>query len=236
MTAPTLTRAVGPRERVHLRWENDRRGATTGGSPVTVRLGIFGGTFDPVHVGHLVAAVNARHSLALDRVLLVVANEPWQKSGERPVTPAADRLALVAAAASGSEGIEASDIEIRRGGPSYTADTVAELAVEHVGEGAELFVIVGADVVSGLHSWERIEEVRALATLVVVNRPGTEAVPIAGNAQLLGFRTLAIEVPALEISSTDLRDRAATGRPLDFLIPAPAIRVIRERGLYAVNR
>ena len=91
------------------------------------RLGILGGTFDPVHVGHLVAAVNARYELDLDRVLLVVANEPWQKVGSRPVTPAADRLALVQAAVEGVEGLEASAIEIERGGLSYTADTVAEL-------------------------------------------------------------------------------------------------------------
>jgi len=91
------------------------------------RLGILGGTFDPVHVGHLVAAVNARHELGLDQVLLVVANEPWQKVGNRPVTPAADRLALVEAAVEGVEGLESSGIEIERGGPSYTADTVAEL-------------------------------------------------------------------------------------------------------------
>lgn len=203
---------------------------------MTLRIGIFGGTFDPVHVGHLVAAVNARHSLGLDKVLLVVANEPWQKTGERPVTPAADRLELVAAAVSDSEGIEASDLEIRRGGPSYTADTVQELAQRYAGEDPELFVIVGADVVSGISTWERIEEVASLATLVVVNRPGADVVDVATNPHLSSFRSLSIEVPALEISSTDLRDRAATGRPLDFLIPAPAIRVIRDRGLYAVAR
>lgn len=201
---------------------------------MTLRIGLFGGTFDPVHVGHLVAAVNARHSLELDRVLLVVANEPWQKSAERPVTLATDRYALVAAAASESEGIEASDLEIRRGGPSFTADTVAEVGKEY--PGAELFVIIGADVVPGLSSWERIDEVRDHSTLVIVNRPGAAAVDVETSPHLRGFRALAIEVPALEISSTDLRDRAATGRPLDFLIPGPAIRVLRERGLYAHPR
>jgi len=201
---------------------------------VTTRIGVFGGTFDPVHVGHLVAAVNARYTLELDRVLLVVANEPWQKADERPVTPAVDRFALVAAAVSESEGIEASDLEIRRGGPSYTADTVIELGALHAG--AELFVIVGADVVPGLSTWQRVDEVRELATLVVVNRPGAAAVDIATSPHLRGFRAVAIEVPALEISSTDLRDRAATGRPLDFLVPGPAVRLLRERGLYALSR
>jgi nicotinate-nucleotide adenylyltransferase len=200
------------------------------------RVGIFGGTFDPVHVGHLVAAVNARHALDLDEVLLVVANEPWQKTGGRPVTPAADRLALVAAAVEGIDGISVSDIEIARGGPSYTADTVVELGGLAPPEEIELFVIVGADVVPGLSTWERIEEVAKLATLVVVNRPGAEVDDVDGPARALGFRTVGIVIPALEISSTDLRDRAATARPLDFLVPEAAIRVIRERGLYAVDR
>jgi nicotinate-nucleotide adenylyltransferase len=196
-----------------------------------VRLGIFGGTFDPVHVGHLVVAVNARHTLALDRVLLVVANEPWQKVGNRPVTPAEDRLAMVTAAVAGHPGLEASTLEIERGGLSYTADTVEQLADEH--PGAELFLLVGADVVASLDSWERIEAIRGLATLVAINRPGTEMVELGANGPLSGWRALAIEVPDLEISGTDLRDRARTGRPLDYLVPEPAIRVIRSRRLYA---
>jgi nicotinate-nucleotide adenylyltransferase len=204
------------------------------GGSMSERIGIFGGTFDPVHVGHLVAAVNARHSLDLDLVLLVVANEPWQKTTERAVTSAADRFALVAAAVRDCVGVEASRIEIDRGGPSYTADTLAQLRTGH-GD-AEFFVIVGEDVVPGLHTWERVEEVRDGATLVVVNRPGSLFDHTSASGVLAGWRVAAIEVPALEISSTDLRERAATGRPLDFLIPEPAIRVIRERGLYAVTR
>jgi nicotinate-nucleotide adenylyltransferase len=195
------------------------------------RLGILGGTFDPVHVGHLVAAVNARYELDLDRALLVVANEPWQKVGSRPVTPAADRLALVQAAVEGVEGLEASPIEIERGGLSYTADTVAEL--QDRWPGVELYLIVGADAAAGLGTWERVEEVRSQVVLVVVNRPGT-AISTAGL--LDGWVVRTVEVPALEISSTELRDRVASGRPLDFLVPMPAIRVIRERGLYPVVR
>lgn len=198
------------------------------------RLGILGGTFDPVHVGHLVAAVNARHALDLDRVLLVVANEPWQKVGSRPLTPAADRLALVEAAVSGVKGLESSAIEIERGGPSYTADTVAELRARW--PDAELNLIVGADAATGLDSWERIEEVRSKVVLVVVNRPGTTIDPLAPASPLEGWDVRMLEVPALEISSTELRDRVASGRPLDFLVPMPAIRVIRERGLYPMPR
>jgi nicotinate-nucleotide adenylyltransferase len=187
-----------------------------------------------VHVGHLVAAVNARHELGLERVLLVVANEPWQKVGNRPVTPAADRLALVEAAVEGVEGLEASGIEIDRGGPSYTADTVAELEARW--PGVELDLIVGADAAAGLGCWERIGEVRTKVVLVVVNRPGTTIDDSGPDSPLEGWDVRMVEVPALEISSTDLRDRVASGRPLDFLVPMPAIRVIRQRGLYPVPR
>ncbi len=192
---------------------------------------MLGGTFDPIHVGHLVAAVNARDALALDRVLMVVANEPWQKVGERPVTPAADRLAVVEAAVASTPGVEASAIEVERGGVSYTADTVDELCRLH--PGAEIYLVVGADVVAGLDSWERVDAVRSAVTLVVVNRPGSHPVDLGPAGPVATWRAVAIEVPAREISSTDLRERAATGRPLDYLVPEAAIRVIRERGLYA---
>lgn len=194
------------------------------------RIGVFGGTFDPVHVGHLVAAVNARHALGLDRVVLVVANVPWQKAGLRQVTPAEDRFAMVEAAVRETPGLEASRLEIDRGGPSYTADTVAALSALH--PGSDLFVIVGWDVSSELATWERFEEVMGLATLVVVNRPGAAA-PVGLVQQ--GWRVEEVAVPNLEISSTDLRARAAGGRPLDYLVPDAAVRVIRQRGLYSVG-
>jgi len=202
-----------------------------GAYALAVRIGVFGGTFDPIHVGHLVVAVDVRYALQLDRVLMVVANEPWQKVGEREVTPVADRLALVEAAVEGVDGVEASSIEVDRGGISYTADTVEELERRY--PGAELFLIVGADVVDGLDTWERIDAVRDGVTLVVVNRPGSTTAEIGAGGPLADWRAVAIEMPGLEISSTDLRDRAATGRPLDFLVPEPAIRVIVDRGLYA---
>jgi nicotinate-nucleotide adenylyltransferase len=175
--------------------------------------------------------VNVRHELDLDRVLLVVANEPWQKLGARPVTPALDRLALVEAAVSSCPGVEASAIEIERGGPSYTADTVDEL--EGRNPGAELYLVIGADVAGTLDTWERIEELRGRLRLVVVNRPGAVIVP---PEQLEGWEVSVVEIPDLEISSTDLRDRAATGRPLDFLVPVEAIRLLRERSLYVVEQ
>jgi len=107
------------------------------------RLGIFGGTFDPPHVGHLVTAVNVRHELRLDRVLLVVNDQPWQKLGTREITPSEDRFAMVEAAVEGVEGLEASRLEIDRGGMSYTADTLAELLAEDPSR--HLFVILGSD-------------------------------------------------------------------------------------------
>jgi nicotinate-nucleotide adenylyltransferase len=179
-----------------------------------------------VHVGHLAAAVNVRHALDLRTVLLVVANVPWQKAGERSVTDAEDRYALVQSATEGLEGIEASRLEIERGGPSYTADTLTELAGRH--SGAELFLVVGSDVVSELHTWERVTEVSRLATLVAVARPGVTVRPPPPS-----WRMEVVEVPALDVSSTDLRARVAAGRPIDVLVPAGAVREIRRRGLYA---
>jgi len=189
------------------------------------RVGVLGGTFDPPHIGHLVAAVNARHDLDLDVVLLVVAGEPWQKVGTRDITSAADRLAMAQAAVEGTPGVEVSDIEVRRAGPSYTVETLEALRAED--PGAELFLIVGSDVAADLDSWERVDEIRSLTSLVVVTRPGAE--PPA----LPGWRSIVLTIPALDISSTELRARAAQGRPLDHLVPAGAFRCLRERGLYA---
>lgn len=192
------------------------------------RIGVFGGTFDPIHVGHLVAAVNARSALALDRVLMIVANIPWQKAEARAVSSAEDRLALVEAAVGDVPGVEASRLEMDRGGESYTADTLAEL--KESGADDELFLIVGWDVAPELATWERSEEVKQLATLVIVNRPG--AGPPSGLDEA-GWRVEEVTVPNLDISSTDLRARAADGRPLDYLVPEAAVRCIRSRGMYA---
>ncbi len=188
------------------------------------RIGVFGGTFDPPHVGHLVTAVGVRHALGLDRLLLVVANEPWQKVGSRPISPARDRMAMVEAAVAGVSGLEACALEIERGGPSYTADTLVDLGDRH--PGAELVLVLGADAAAGLDTWERVEEVRALASLAVVDRPG------AGPSTVPpGWDWTHVEVPHLEVSSTDLRDRVADGRPLDYLLPPAVISCVRERRL-----
>jgi nicotinate-nucleotide adenylyltransferase len=189
------------------------------------RLGVFGGTFDPPHVGHLVLAVNARYELALDRLLLVVANDPWQKSSARSVSSAADRLGLVEAAVGDVEGLEASALEIERGGTSFTADTLAALQAEDPGR--ELFLVVGSDAAAGLPTWDRIEEVRRLATIVVATRPGSE-----DGRPPPGWEWERIETPRLEVSSTDLRARIADGRPLDYLLTPAVIACINDRRLY----
>ena len=193
-------------------------------STASLRIGLFGGTFDPPHVGHLVTAVNVRHALNLDFVILMVANDPWQKSGSRDVTTAEDRFAMVEAAVSVVDGVVAGRDEIDRGGPSYTADTLMALAERH--PGAELFTIVGDDAAAGLTSWTRVEQVADYSQLVVVDRPGV-AVGLPKQ-----FSWLRVESPRLEVSSTDLRSRFSDGRPLDYLVTEPVLRVIEERGLY----
>ena len=188
------------------------------------RIGLFGGTFDPPHVGHLVAAINVRHSLGLDLVILMVANDPWQKQGTRQISLATDRFAMVRAAVSGVDGLIAGDEEIRRGGPSFTADTLAELAAKH--PNAELFTILGDDAASGLSTWSRIDEVISRSQLVVVDRPGAPETPPAE------FTWLRVESPRLEVSSTDLRARFSDGRPLDYLLTKPVLDEIYARNLY----
>jgi len=191
---------------------------------VPQRIGLFGGTFDPPHVGHLVTAVNVRHALHLDLVVLMVANVPWQKEGSRRITPADDRYALVEAAVADVAGLVAGRDEIDRGGDSYTADTLKSMSDEF--SGAELFTIVGDDAAAGFTTWDRYEEVAARSQLVVVDRPG-ESVEVPDE-----FDWLRVEVPHLEVSSTDLRARFVDGRPLDYLITEPVLDVIRRRRLY----
>ena len=194
--------------------------------PQTVirRVGLFGGTFDPPHVGHLVTAVNVRHALNLDLVVLMVAHDPWQKSSERGVTRALDRLALVEAAVSNVEGLVAGRDEIDRGGPSFTADTLETMLLKY--PDAQLFTIVGDDAAAGLPTWERVDSVVAQSQLVVVDRPGV-------SVQLpTQFSWLRVESPRLEVSSTDLRARFTDGRPLDYLVTAPVLAEIEKRGLY----
>ena len=187
------------------------------------RLGVFGGTFDPVHAGHVVVATETRAQLGLDRVLLVVAGDPWQKRG-RVVASAADRLALAAAAVDTIDGIEPSAIEIERGEASVTADTLEALSAP----GRELYLVLGADAVANMPTWRRLDETRQLATVVVVERAGDVHSEPPGP----GWRVERVSIPRLDISSTELRERLHQGRPIDGLVPPDVVREIHRRGIY----
>lgn len=188
------------------------------------RIGLLGGTFDPPHIGHLVAAVEVRHRLDLDVVLLVPAGDPWQKSATRSVSPAAVRLEMVEAAVAGIRGVEASDIEVRRAGPSYTVDTVAEMRAAEPGLGISL--ILGREAAAGLATWERPEELLAQVELVVVDRPSGSAVAPLDRA------AREVHVPQIEVSSTDLRRRVRAGEPIDVLVPEAVASLIARHDLY----
>jgi nicotinate-nucleotide adenylyltransferase len=193
------------------------------------RVGIFGGTFDPIHTAHLELADVVRVTLGLDRMLLVVANRPWQKEGERVVTPAADRYAMVEAAVRGWPGLEPSRIEIDRGGTSYTIDTVRQLRREV--PGVELTLVIGSDVVAGLTTWKDHAHLAELVTLAVVGRPGVEPVDPPP-----GWRSVHVPAAPFDVSSTELRRRLESGEPVEGLVPEAVIRCIRQRGLYATGR
>lgn len=195
----------------------------TSGSRRTERIGVLGGTFDPVHFGHMAAAVSAHEEAHLDRVLMVVAPRPWQKSG-RVAAPAEDRMAMVEAAVSGCDWLEASRIEIDRSGDTFTVDTLEELSAP----GRTLFLIVGADVAGDLGSWHRGEEVAALCELLVVGRPGVVDPPVDPM-----WAMTPIPSPAVDVSSSEIRRRWAAGMPVDHLVPQEVIAVMRSRGLYA---
>jgi nicotinate-nucleotide adenylyltransferase len=198
-------------------------------STAAARIGIFGGTFDPIHTAHLEVAESVREALGLDRMLLVVANQPWQKVGARPLTPAEDRYAMVAAAVTGWPGLEPSRIEIDRGGPSYTIDTVREL--RQMAPGAELVLVVGSDVVAGLTTWRDEPALRNQVTLAVVGRPG--APPVAPPP---GWQAVNVPVAPFDVSSTELRRRLERGGSVADLVPEAVIRCIERRGLYATGR
>jgi nicotinate-nucleotide adenylyltransferase len=192
------------------------------GSGPSEKIGILGGTFDPVHVGHLMDASAARHQLGLDRVLVVPARDPWQKHG-RVIAPAEQRFEMLVAALDGVVGLEASRIELEREGPTYTIDTVGHLAAP----GRELVLVMGSDVAATLDSWHRVDELRELVTLAIVDRDDT---PLPDPP---GWRVVRVAVPRMQLSSTDLRRRVAAGEPIEFLVPTPAVRVLRSYGLYA---
>lgn len=196
------------------------------------RIGVFGGTFDPPHIGHLFSAISVGHELGLDRVLLVVANDPWQKS-DRDVTPAETRLKLVDLAITDIDELESSRIELDRGGATYTADTLEALHETYRTTAGypELFLIVGSDASAGLDTWKRPEVVRSLSTIVVLERPGAGA----GKRPPSGWAFHVVTLPGLEVSGTTIRRRVAAGEPIDFLAPKSVVHHIEVNHLYAVT-
>lgn len=190
-----------------------------------MRIGVLGGTFDPPHIGHLIVAQDAWSALGLDRVLFMPAAVPPHKRG-RVSTPAEVRLAMVEAACADDPRFEASDLEIRRGGTSYTVDTLRALK-ERDPQGA-LFFLVGADQFRELHTWRSPLEIARLAELVALSRPGF---PIEEPRLELPYRRL--DVTCVGVSATEIRRRVAAGEPIRYLVPPAVEAIIRARGLYA---
>jgi nicotinate-nucleotide adenylyltransferase len=176
------------------------------------------------------AARAAIDALTLERLLLVVANDPWQKSGRRPITPAEDRFVLTEALAAAVPGAEASRLEIDRGGPSYSVDTV-EAVLATTPAPVDLYLVVGADLLPDLDTWHRPEDLKRLVTVAVVSRPGDEAAVAPP-----GWRVRRVDGPSVPVSSSEVRDRLASGEPVDALVPDDVIHCIRRRALYAVSR
>jgi nicotinate-nucleotide adenylyltransferase len=209
-------------------------------APRSERIGIFGGTFDPPHLGHLAAARAVLETLDLDRLLLVVANDPWQKSPSRSITPADDRFAMAQALAAEIPGVEASRMEIDRGGPSYTVATVEALRQEAAtaGEGAPaIYLVIGADLVSELGTWERSDDLKGLVTLAVVSRPAaTGATTLPAHSVPPGWRAEWVDGPHVDVSSSKVRQALGRGASVGEMVPAGIMRCIRRRNLYAVVR
>jgi nicotinate-nucleotide adenylyltransferase len=190
------------------------------------RIGVMGGTFDPIHHGHLVAASEVAQVFTLDEVVFVPTGQPWQKEN-RKVSPSEDRYLMTVIATASNPRFSVSRIDIDRGGPTYTIDTLRDLRVER-GDEAELFFITGADALAQIMSWQDVNELFALAHFVGVTRPGHQ---LTGDG-LPEDKVSLVEVPALAISSTDCRQRVGRGEPIWYLVPDGIVQYIAKRRLY----
>lgn len=188
----------------------------------------MGGTFDPIHQGHLVAASEVAHRFSLDEVVFVPTGSPWQKAG---VTPAEDRYLMTVIATAADPRFTVSRVDIDRVGATYTVDTLRDIAAER-GPDTELFFITGADALSQILTWRSPEEVVQLAHLIGVTRPGH----VLADPGLAEGSVSLVEVPALAISSTDVRRRVSAGEPIAYLVPDGVDRYIAKRGLYREHR
>ncbi|ALG07496.1 nicotinate-nucleotide adenylyltransferase [Kibdelosporangium phytohabitans] len=190
------------------------------------RIGIMGGTFDPVHHGHLVAASEVQARFNLDEVIFVPTGEPWQK-GDREVSPAEDRYLMTVVATASNPRFSVSRVDIDRGGPTYTVDTLQDLRAAR--PDAELFFITGADALAQILGWRDAEKLFGLAHFIGVTRPGYTL----DDHHLPDGSVSLVEVPAMAISSTACRDRVALGEPVWYLVPDGVVQYIQKRNLYA---
>jgi nicotinate-nucleotide adenylyltransferase len=190
------------------------------------RIGIMGGTFDPIHHGHLVAASEVADRFALDEVVFVPTGTPWQKA-DVAVSPAEDRYLMTVIATASNPRFTVSRVDVDRTGPTYTIDTLRDLKNTY-GPGAEFYFITGADALERILSWKDADEMFKLAHFVGVTRPGFEL----SAAHLPAATVSLIEVPAMAISSTACRDRVAGGKPVWYLVPDGVVQYIAKRGLY----
>jgi len=198
-----------------------------------MRVGIFGGTFDPIHNGHLVIAEAVKDQLNLAEIIFVPAGQPWLKAGW-PISPAQHRLAMLRLALAGKPCFNISGAELERAGPSYTVDTVEELR-RKMGEDAELFFILGWDSLATLPRWRDASRLIRLCTLVAVHRPGfprPDLKPMAKSVPGVSRRVIFMTEPCVDISATDIRERVRLGQPLTDLVPEAVARYIKEQGLY----
>lgn len=191
------------------------------------RVGIMGGTFDPIHHGHLVAASEVAHRFALTEVVFVPTGQPWQKGSA--TSPAEDRYLMTVIATASNPQFRVSRVDIDRGGPTYTVDTLRDLRAEY-GAGVELFFITGADALGRILSWKDAREAFGLAHFVGVTRPGF---PLT-DAHLPADAVSLVQVPAMAISSTDCRARVAVGKPIWYLVPDGVVQYITKRHLYTL--
>jgi nicotinate-nucleotide adenylyltransferase len=190
------------------------------------RLGVMGGTFDPIHHGHLVAASEVGHFLDLDEVIFVPTGQPWQKNG-RKVSPAEDRYLMTVIATASNPRFSVSRVDIDRPGETYTIDTLRDLRDQR-GPHAEFYFITGADALAKMISWRDTDELFSLAQFVGCTRPGHRL----SVSHLPAERVSLIEIPALSISSTECRERVRGGQPIWYLVPDGIVQYISKRNLY----
>jgi nicotinate-nucleotide adenylyltransferase len=193
------------------------------------RLGVMGGTFDPIHYGHLVTAEEALVQFSLDEVVFVPTGLPWMKE-ERDVSPAEDRYLMTVIATASNPRFSVSRVEIDRDGPTYTIDTLRALAAAN--QDAELYFITGADAIFEIFDWKDPDEVLHLAHFIAATRPGYDLRRFETRSKRKQPNVSAMNIPALAISSTDVRERVREGRPIRYLLPEGVKSYIEKVGLY----